>query len=85
MDQRIGMNNDGIHVVNDDGKAVLSTERATCARCGVEGWRGDWPSEDGIVSGGGETALGEYAHRRVCDPCAQQLMSLSDHQTVTLD
>lgn len=53
--------NTTVHRVNDEGSAVLSTERATCANCGTEGWRGDWPDEGGIVP---------LDCRLLCDTCA---------------
>lgn len=39
-----------------------SQERATCSECGVEGWRGGWPGEGGIVP------LGPRLYRDDCDP-----------------
>ena len=39
---------------------VLSAEHAECDRCGVEGWRGDYPEQGGIVHAG---------HEMLCDDC----------------
>ena len=30
---------------------VYSTERVNCSICGVDGWRGDFPNQGGIVYG----------------------------------
>lgn len=40
----------------------LSEERATCTRCGVEGWRGDWPDQGGIVPLDSEMLCDDCAH-----------------------
>ena len=48
--------------VDADGIERESAERAICDRCGVVGWRGDWPDQGGIVA----DSRGEL----VCDACA---------------
>lgn len=47
----------------------------SCARCGVEGERGEQPGEGRIVHGGGESRLGPWALDLLCDDCASALMS----------
>ena len=44
---------------------VLSAERSTCSRCGVDGWVGDWPDQGGLVADPGQ------AGELFCDPCAE--------------
>jgi len=55
--------NDSVTVVID-GREVLSTTTACCARCGVEGWAGDFPAQGGIVADPRESG------RSYCDDCA---------------
>jgi hypothetical protein len=47
----------------------------SCARCGVEGERGEQPGEGRIVHGGGETLLGEHRADLLCDDCAEELLA----------
>ena len=56
--------NTTVYRVDSNGREALSTERATCAACGAEGWRGDWPEQGGIVP---DPARGG---RLYCDDCA---------------
>jgi hypothetical protein len=46
-----------------------------CERCGAIGERGDQPGEGKIVSGGGETRLGQWARSLLCDECADAILN----------
>lgn len=55
-----------------DGREVPSTEPATCAECGADGLRGDFPDQGGIVP--------DASGRLVCDGCADvTLETMPDH------
>lgn len=60
------MTNATVYRTDASGRAVLSTERARCARCGVAGYVGDWPEQGGLV------ASPEAGGRLLCDDCASE-------------